>query len=249
MTNNKNNILKDKVIICTYPKKENDELAEQLAAHGATVISMPLIETLPLPFQLKEEITSYDWLVFTSKNAVKPFAEKYPTIKNKVAALGEKTAEKLIQYHYQLVFTGSGKSATHFGNEFKNVLLQNEKVLIILGNLAPDTLEDLLEEKAIVDRVNVYQTQGVQEVDQSVLQQIKDDNYDGLIVTSPSAYSELKKHLADSTSSLKIFSIGPTTTAAIQDDQIEPLATSKEASYQGLATTVIEYYSKKTIKN
>ncbi|HKJ42782.1 MAG TPA: uroporphyrinogen-III synthase [Sunxiuqinia sp.] len=249
VNNNKTGILKDKVIICTYPEKEQDELAEILTEQGANVISMPLIETSPLPFQLENEIASYEWLVFTSKNAVQPFAEKYPTIKNKVAVLGEKTAEKLIQHHYQLAFTGSGKSATHFGNEFKNILHQNENVLLVLGNLAPDTLENLLGEKTFVDRVNVYQTKGIQTIDQNLLQQIRDEKYDGMIVTSPSAYHELKKHLPESISSLKIFSIGPTTTATLRDDQIEPLATSQEASYKGLANTVKEYYSKKTIKN
>lgn len=242
-------ILKDKVIICTYPQKKDDELAQTLINNGAKVISMPLIDTIPLAFELKKEITTYDWIVFTSKNAVQPFAAKYPDLSNKVAALGKKTAGKLIQYHYQPAFTGSGKSATDFGNEFKKMLQPNDQVLLVLGNLAPNTLTNLLGQHVQIDRVNVYQTVGVQSVNQDVLNQIQEEQYSALIVTSPSAYYELKKHLPESSSPLKIFSIGKTTTAALQKDGVEPLATSKEASYVGLANTVIEYFSKKTIKN
>lgn len=249
MTNNRNNILKDKVLICTYPQKDADELAEILVSNGAKVISIPLIETIPLPFELKKDITTYDWIVFTSKNAVDPFAKKHSVLSNKVAALGEKTAEKLIQHHFQPAFTGSGKSATDFGNEFKKIIQPDDKVLLVLGNLAPDTLTNLLSQHVQVDRVNVYQTIGVQSVNQDVLNQIHDGQYSALIVTSPSAYYELKKHLPEPSSPLKIFSIGKTTTSALQKDEVEPLATSNEASYVGLANTVIEYFSKKTIKN
>lgn len=248
-TEHEKDILKDKVLICTYPEKEHDELAKTIIANGASVISMPLIEISPLPFQLPKDISTYDWIVFTSKNAVEPFAAKYPVMTNKVAALGEKTAEKLIKLHYQPAFTGSGKSATDFGNEFKKILQPDEKVLLVLGNLAPDTLTNLLGQYVQIDRVNVYQTTGVQFVNKNVLNKIKNDQYDALVITSPSAYYELRKHLPESSSPLKIFSIGKTTTAALQKDEIEPLATSKEASYKGLANTIIEYYSKRTIKN
>ena len=242
-------ILKDKIIICTYPKKEHDELAEILTAHGAKVISMPLIETSPLPFQLQHRLTEFDWLIFTSKNAVEPFVKEFHSFTNKVAALGEKTTEKLRQHHIEVKFTGSGKSATDFGNELLSILKKGEKALLVLGNLAPDTLKEILADQISVERVNVYQTTAAKLVDQGHLERIQTGQYDALIMTSPSAYQELKMKLNRPFSALQIISIGKTTTAAIQKDEVEPLATSSDASYKGLAATTIEYFTKKTIKN
>ena len=240
-TKHESNILKDKVIICTYPQKEQDELYDMLTALGATVLSMPMIEISPLPFQLENTLTTYDWLVFTSKNAVQPFVSQFKTIKNKVAALGEQTANRLRQSEVEPDFVGTGKSAADFINELLPVLLKNEKVLLVLGNLAPNTLQQQLKEKALVDRINVYQTEVAKSVDQKILRLVKNDQYDVLIVTSPSAINGLISKLNIPHHPLRIISIGITTTAAIGKFQIEPVATAIEPSYKGLAQTTIDY--------
>jgi uroporphyrinogen-III synthase len=233
------------VFICTYPKKGQDELVDALTAEGATVLSMPVIEVTSLPFQPEKEIEGYDWLVFTSKNAVEPFASKFPVVKNKVAALGEQTAKKLQQFHIEPEFTGSGKSADDFAQEFLEVLGENEKVLLVLGNLAPNTLQQKLSGKATVDRIDVYQTTPLYKVDEDILDLIKKDKYDALVVTSPSAIKTLVTLLKNPHQQLRLFSIGKTTTNAILDFQMQPLATSVEPSYRGLAQTILDYFKNK----
>ena len=233
------------VIICTYPEKEQDELVEVLTAEGATVLSMPVIDVTPLSFQLEKEIDIYDWLVFTSKNAVAPFVSKFPAVKNKVAALGEQTAKQLQQFRVEPEFTGSGKSADDFVQEFSEVLGVNEKVLLVLGNLAPNTLQQKLSEKATVDRIDVYQTTPRLKVDENILDLVKNDRYDALVVTSPSAIKSLVALLKNPQKQLRLFSIGKTTTNAILDFQMQPLATSAEPSYRGLAQTILDYFKNK----
>lgn len=240
------NALKDKIIICTYPKKEQDELADTLRANGVTVLSMPMIEITPLPFQLNKNLREYDWLIFTSKNAVEPFASQFKSISSKIAALGPQTANKLQQFNLEPEFTGSGGSATDFGDELMEVLQENEKVLLILGNLAPATLRTKLKEKTMVDRVNVYQTTPCFPVDQELLNRIKNDQYDALIVTSPSAVKALVHELKNPQQQLRMISIGKTTTVAILDFGMQLVATSAESSYKVLAQTTIDYL-KKTI--
>jgi uroporphyrinogen-III synthase len=240
-----NDILKGRTFICTYPEKTQDELIAMLSGAGAKVFSMPVIEISPLPFQLKKKINEYDWLIFTSKNAVQPFASRYPKVPCKIAALGEQTARKLEQFDLPPVFTGSGKSAPDFVNEFLPKLQDNEKVLVVLGNLAPDTLQQKLGIKALVDRVNVYQTNPAPDVDAELLNRIEKNQYDALIVTSPSAVRALIQKLKTTPDQLRFISIGIATTAEIRKYKAEPLATAIESSYKGLAETTINFYQSK----
>lgn len=241
-TKHEKHILKDKVIICTYPEKEQDELVAMLSEQGATVLSMPMIEISPLSFHLKKDIADYGWLVFTSKNAVEPFSSQFPTITNKVAALGEQTAKQLQDHHIEPTFIGSGKSASDFVEEFANELHEDEQVLLVLGNLAPGTLQEEFGKKSKVDRINVYQTIATKRVDREILARIKKDQYDALIVTSPSAIKALIHELENPQMQLRIISIGKTTTAAILNYQMHPLATSAKPGYRELAETTIEYF-------
>lgn len=246
-THEGNDILKDKVIICTYPKKEQDELIEILSNHGATVHSMPVIEICPLPFQLKKNINKYNWLIFTSKNAVQPFADRYPTTTCKIAALGKKTADKLNQHQLMPDFVGTGKSADDFADEFIDQIQRNEKILLILGDLASTTLQQKLGEKAQIDRINIYQTRACPEVNKKFAELVDNDQYNALIVTSPSAVQTIANE-AKQVTSLRFISIGKTTSSAIKAFNIEPLATSNQSSYKGLAETTINYFKNKKLK-
>lgn len=235
------NSLNSKVVICTYPPKEQDEFYEMLTRQAAKVLFMPLIKIYPMPFQTKKAIDKYHWLVFTSKNAVKPFAEKHPEVPNKIAALGEKTALHLEKYQLKPDFVGTGKSAIDFGNEFMEALEQNESILLILGSLAPDTLQQKFSSKVEVERINVYETKEVESVDPKIINLVDSNQYDAIVVTSPSAVKSLVKKVKTA-KHLRMISIGKTTTAAIKDFQLEPLATSKNPSYQGLAETTIQFF-------
>lgn len=245
----KNDTLKGKLIISTYPEKKPDDLAEKLSLLGATVLSMPLIKVSVLPFQLENNINNYNWLVFTSKNAGESFVNQFENCDIKIAALGEQTAKRLEQLHLNVHFTGSGKSSVDFVNEFLPVVSENEKVLLVLGNLAPNSLQQKLSKKVHTDRVNVYQTTAAKNIDEKIFDLVQNDQYDVLIVSSPSAIKVLHQKLKVPHQPLRIISIGITTTAAMRELRIEPLATSVDPSYRGLANTTIDYFRKNTIKN
>jgi uroporphyrinogen-III synthase len=250
-TNDESNILKDRTVICTYPQRKHDRFYEMLAQSGATVHAMPLIETTSIPFKTKRKLTDYDWLVFTSKNAVPSFVSNHPELSNKIAAIGLKTAEMLMQKGIVPTFVGSGKSSGDFADEFMAKLKGNERILLILGNLAKDTLLHKFKQKANVERVNVYETRFVQSVDPKILNLVESNQYDALIATSPSAVKALVEKIKISPKQLRFISIGKTTTAAINEYQAVALATAKKTSYLGLAETTIQYLksNKTTIKD
>lgn len=237
-----------KIVICTYPKPEPDEFTVQLEQVGAQVLFMPAIQTRPLACRLPQDLSDYNWLVFTSKNGIRFFAEQYNLHSvNKIAVLGEATARELEKFKLKADYIGSGKSGADFAEELKEVITPNESVLLVLGELAPDTIRQSLQASNPVERVNVYQTLAPDHLNPECVGLIESDNYDLMIVSSPSAIKNLYLAFHAKISQWRIISIGKTTTSACHDLNIEPLATAKESSYKGLAETTIEYLQHKNM--
>lgn len=235
-----------KTIIPTFPKPETDDFSAELEPRGATVAWMPMIEVKSVPFDLSLKPDDYQWLVFTSKNGVKFFFSAKPVSTTaKIAALGSATADELKKHGSTATFTGSGATGSAFANELLSVIQPNEKVLMVLGSLAPDMIADRLRTIAHVDRIDVYATTMPDLIDSQTLAKVKAGQYDALAVSSPSAIKNLATALGNNASPIKAICIGETTSAAMRELGIEPLATATEQSYKGLAEAVINYFEQK----
>ena len=99
-----------KTIVVTRAREQISDFASYLTNAGAIVIEFPTIETKPPESwgsldEALNQITSYDWIVFTSVNGVKYFidrlVERGMDIRDlkglKVIAIGPKTAKKVKQ--------------------------------------------------------------------------------------------------------------------------------------------------------
>ncbi|WP_372776736.1 uroporphyrinogen-III synthase [Mangrovibacterium sp.] len=237
-----------KIIICTFPKPYPDDFAAPLEEAGAEVLYMPAIEIRALPYHLKKDINSYDWIVFTSKNGIRFFKEELEmkTMKH-IAVLGDATASELRKRGISPDFIGSGLSGVDFADELKQNVAPGESILLILGELAPNTLINTLNNRNPVDRINVYQTIAPDKLNPKFTTLIRQNQYDLMLISSPSAIKNLYLALQPQNIEWRLVSIGKTTTAACRDLQIEPLATAKESSYKGLAEATLEYLKNKKI--
>ncbi|MFW5754740.1 MAG: uroporphyrinogen-III synthase, partial [Marinilabiliaceae bacterium] len=201
-----------KVVISTWPVREEDPFHALLHEKGLEVLSMPLIQVNFIPFAFSGDANDYQWLVFTSKNGVRSFFGQHPPLPNaRIAVIGERTAGTLKAEGLQPDFTGSGKSGGRFSDELKPVIGTGQKVLLALGNLAPDTLADELRGSNHVERVDVYETSLVSDVDPHIMKRIADDDYDLIAVSSPSAVKNLYQQAETFFPRLRIVSIGETT--------------------------------------
>ena len=78
----KNFLLQDgKFLQATRPKGRSSRTAEELRRRGAEVLELPSIGTVPLEDQSTlvhafEEISSYQWIVFTSPTGVEMFFDE-----------------------------------------------------------------------------------------------------------------------------------------------------------------------------
>ncbi|WP_010663154.1 uroporphyrinogen-III synthase [Marinilabilia salmonicolor] len=232
---------KQPLVISTWPVRANDRFAEVLKAKGMLVLSCPMIEINFRIFSIPGRLSEYDWVVFTSKNGATSFLEQCSFhSNNQIAVIGEGTAAPLRSFGIEPDFVGAGHSGVEFAGELLDLLGKGKRVLLALGNLAPDTLSDVLTSQNTVERIDVYETRSPDSMDQAVMNQIKADDYDFIAVSSPSAIRNLYEQLEETARLLRIVSIGETTSDAVRELGIEPVATASEQSYEGLAQCVLE---------
>ncbi|MEK4230161.1 uroporphyrinogen-III synthase [Solibacillus sp. FSL H8-0538] len=143
--------LKGKTIILTGSAKTT-EVKQQVRENGGTVAVFPLIriqEHLVEDDVHITEFASFNWLIFTSQNAVEAFIDKInrahitaADINSKVAAVGTKTAALLEAQGFTVHFIPSIFSADVFVQEFPAVAGDSPRCLFLRGSLAKPTIKE-----------------------------------------------------------------------------------------------------------
>jgi uroporphyrinogen-III synthase len=159
------NRLQGKTIILTGTNKTMS-IQELIEENGGNCAVFPLIETKEL--QSAEdaahlaELNRYDWLIFTSQNAVQVFIDKCKRakietrdLKCKVASVGTQTTALLERYGLKVNFMPSTFSADVFVKEFPMAAQASGSKLFIRGSLAKPTIRD---EISNVTEWTVYET-------------------------------------------------------------------------------------------
>ena len=161
-------------IVVTRAREQSPELATKLAALGAEVIELPLITVSKyidkdVLHEVLSELGGYDWIVFTSANGVRFFFDEFHRIFDDIrslgllrfAAVGDTTAKAIAEQHIKIECQPKIATAEALAKELiATGSLDSAKVLVITGNLNRDDLVKQLEDaRAIVDRLQVYQTE------------------------------------------------------------------------------------------
>lgn len=224
-------------VLVTRARHQAAGLAEPLEALGAVVIVAPVIETVDpsdwSPFDAAvAELGSYDWLVFTSANAVERFFMRLrstgvsaETISGpRVAAVGPATAEALarlgvppdlVPADYRAEGLIDAFRAMNAGTGWRVLLPRAEKAREIL----PDTLREF---GITVDVVPVYRTVPASP-DPSLVERLRGGGVDVVTFTSPSTVEHFMSWLRAAgldpesvMSTLRAASIGPVTSKALR---------------------------------
>ena len=251
--------LKNKLFISTRPKGQSNELNHLLKNAGAETIDMPLIEIKTAVLTNHEsilfnEMEKFQWLIFTSPNGVRNFFEilnekKIPIlpITIQIAVIGKKTENVLASFGYSPAFVNPGNTGEDFVKAFiqkiKNISNQ-PRILLALGNLARTIIQDELSDYADCTRVNVYETAIPDSLEKKTVQRIKDNRYEMLIFTSPSAiqnFMTLINNIPDE--NIRLACIGETTAREARKQGIQPLVVAEDASAKGIVDSIIQYYS------
>jgi len=170
--------LLDKTILITRAASQSESLREGLVQLGARVVECPAIE-----------ISSYQWLLFTSANAVECFMKQVMTIDVEhpipIAVVGSATAAKLKEWHLNpsLVpgdFHAEGVLAA-FPSDLSGV-----RILFPRAEAAREILPDELRKRgATVDVLPVYRTVKAAGL-QDLRRRLATEKIDCAVFTSPS---------------------------------------------------------------
>ena len=259
------NSLKDKTIISTRPLSENDSIKNLLIYKGAKVIDFPMIEICDMGEAESQEIATtlesigdYNWLVFTSKNGVLYFFNHLrknnmtlaDIVHIRTAVISHKTAKELRKYNIEPNLVSTGNNAKDLFDELKDFIDPEDKILLPLAKSANDELETSLSEIAKAVRINVYQTNRPSQIATKVIKEIKANNYDIIIFTSPSGVQNFKSVLEKNAISADIRSccIGTTTESEMLKNNITPMLVSHKSEGEAFVAVLENFYDGK-IKN
>lgn len=126
----------------------------EVHSHLVDIIHKPFIQLKQLHFNEKLLDHSYDWLIFSSKNAVKYF---YPYLKNvkvkKVAVIGDKTAQYCNELGISVDFVPRDFSQEGFLDEFK---ISEQHLLLPSSEKARPKLVQQLSKYNEVAKIDLY---------------------------------------------------------------------------------------------
>jgi len=255
-------ILENKVFISTRPADQSAELENLLSKESATLISMPTIEVKPLPlgefaWQHLKNLDSFNWVVFTSPNGLRYFFARLFELQNhyslpehlKIAVVGKKTAASLECYGTSASFINLGNTAEDFVADFFHRVNLGERVLFPIGNLARTVIEEKISKKAECTRILFYETVLPEVINNDALQLILNDQYDMIVLTSPSSCNNLLQLVSGKIdpTKLRLVCIGQTTSAEVIRNEIEPLITAGTANSQGIYSAILNHFQKKQL--
>lgn len=249
--------LTGKIIINTRPLAEDDNISSCLTQMGAELIHFPLIKILPTEDNAQKDfifrdISAYKHIVFTSKNGVKYFFDYLNTkfLRKKLITddtcfyvIGKTTAEELKQYDIANIFVCKGNTSEDFVQELESLNFSNQKILLALGNKASDLLEKKLQQKNVVQRVDVYKTQFEENISIPLVAEIKQNRYSIIIFTSPSGIENFAKIMqsAGISQDFRIACIGEITKRKALEYKIVPLLTASKPDGKIFANEIRQY--------
>ncbi len=166
--------LKGLKVLVTRSSSQAHELSALLRDHGAEPIEVALIElSKPVSWEALDNallsISSYDWVVFASINAVKAVLERANErgvdlsriAERRIAAIGSSTSEYLRSRGIEISFQPSSFVAEQFVEEFPGKAdLGGTRILWPRTNVGRTLIADSLKSfGANVDTVEVYRTE------------------------------------------------------------------------------------------
>ncbi|MFC4320974.1 uroporphyrinogen-III synthase [Litchfieldia salsa] len=247
-----------KRILVTRAKEQAKDFSDKIKQYGGTPLEVPLISFKLSSNQdeIKEKISkldTYDWLIFTSKNGVDFFFHaltNHPSKLPKIAVVGTKTNDALIQKGYQADLLPSDFIGEGLTETLKPLMRNGDRFLLARGNLSRSHIPNELRKfGGIVDDLVIYDNdENVSEKDR--LQEfLSQQQIDVITFTSPSTVRNFVK-LVDGLPwrewlrRIDIVCIGPVTKEALQQFEIDVHVCPSEYTTDSMLTELISYYKK-----
>jgi len=248
--------LENKRILVTRTRQQASDLAARLEALGATALLVPTIEIVPpetyagLDAALAQ-LESYDWLLFTSANAVEVFGQRRnpSLIPGRIAVIGPATAQAAREIGLQVDLIPSRYVAESLAEALAPEAL-GCRILLVRATDARDTLPEMLAAAgAEVTVAEAYRNRVPLDSVLTLRQlfQVPANYPDAITFTSASTARNLVALLEAASLTLPagiIFvSIGPITSRALRDLGYPPHLEAAEPTIPALVESLAGYFT------
>lgn len=249
-------------IAITRAREQAGELREKLAALGAEVLELPLVQFSSSDDQgdrdeVFAEMASYEWVVFSSPNGVRfffgEFFRKFRDIRAlggaRLAAVGPGTAKELEALHLEVDIVPQ----EHVGEKLVEALcafqsMENVKLLVVTGDRNRDVIvKGLNDAQAIVDQLVIYKTESTNLDGTDAAADFRQHGADAILFASGSAVQSFVEQAA--TLALRpgakrplAGSLGPVTSDAMRQAKLPVDFEATEATMDGFVAAIVKRF-------
>jgi uroporphyrinogen III methyltransferase / synthase len=255
-------------VLVTRPREQATELVERLESMGAEAIEAPMIRIVPPddygPLdEACSRIGSFDWIVFSSANAVDALfgrllagPQDLRALKGvKLCVVGPATAERLARHGLKVdVMPAEYRAESVVRALTESGPVRGIKVLLPRTDIGREVIADELRKQgADVTEIVAYRTvvtDPEREGEPDVYRMLLERSIDVVTFTSASAVRSLVRVLgaepaADLLRVILVASIGPVTAEAASQYNIQTTIMPSNYTIPALVDAIVEYFQKK----
>jgi uroporphyrinogen III methyltransferase/synthase len=249
-----------KRVVVTRARSQASDLVFRLHSMGADVVELPTISLEPLDDYSAldaalDKLPKYDWVVFTSVNAVDFFMDRLfhsphdlRDFQAKICAIGSTTREMIESLHLKVDLMPEDSSSEGVAAAFSaNYDLKGASVLLPRAQSAREVIPDSLRGMgAHVDIVDAYRNV-IPDSSREHARELFNSNKkpDWIIFSSSSAVKNLLAMVdAGTLAGVRIASLGPVTSRTVRMHGLEVSCEAKQASMEALVDAIADHCGK-----
>ncbi len=239
-------------IVVTRARSQAESLSRELREAGATAIELPMIQfrgvTDPAQTEsIVQRLNEFDWIVFTSSNAVRYFVEAMQDVDIppgvRLACVGRQTAGKLARRYRQPEFVPTNSSGRLLAEQLP---VESGQRILYPGpvDVASELLALLQSRGTEVERWPVYATVGT-ELPLSQLR-VLESPIDAITFASPSAVDSYCRQVQDQIRlypGCLIACIGPTTSQRARQLGLSVDVVPREYNISALVNALTQHFA------